>query len=49
VTATAEPAAKQVARFVVIYDAPSDLDAFERHYNEVSMSSDGGRPDVLRY
>lgn len=34
-TATVGPAAKaeQMARFVVMYDPPSDVDAFERHYN----------------
>ena len=30
-TATVDPAPKQMARFVVMYDTPSDVDAFERH------------------
>ena len=30
-TATVDPAANQMARFVVMYDTPSDVDAFERH------------------
>jgi len=36
-TATVDPAAKQMARFVVMYDTPSDVDAFERHYNDVHI------------
>jgi hypothetical protein len=32
-TATADAAAKQTARYVVMYDTPSDVDAFERDYN----------------
>jgi uncharacterized protein (TIGR02118 family) len=28
---------RQMARLVVIYDTPSDLDAFERHYNDVHI------------
>ncbi len=28
-TATVDPAAKQMARFVVMYDTPSDVDAFD--------------------
>ena len=30
-TATVDPSAKQMARFVVMYETPSDVDAFERH------------------
>ena len=30
-TTTVDPAAKPKARFVVMYDTPSDVDAFERH------------------
>ncbi len=30
-TATVDPAPKQMARFVVMYDTPSDVGAFERH------------------
>ncbi|OXM65303.1 EthD family reductase [Amycolatopsis vastitatis] len=25
------------ARFVVLYDTPSDVEAFERHYNDVHI------------
>jgi uncharacterized protein (TIGR02118 family) len=52
-TATVDPAAKQMPRFVVLYDAPSDVDAFERHYTEVHIplakQYPGLRPDVLKY
>jgi hypothetical protein len=34
-TATVDPAAEQMARFVVMYDTPRDIDAFERHYDDV--------------
>lgn len=30
-TAIVDPGAKQMARFVVLYDTPSDIDAFEHH------------------
>ncbi len=36
-TATLDPVGKQMARFVVMYDTPSDVDAFERHYNDVHI------------
>jgi uncharacterized protein (TIGR02118 family) len=36
-TAAVDPAAKQMARFVVMYDTPSDVEAFERHYNDVHI------------
>jgi uncharacterized protein (TIGR02118 family) len=36
-TATVDPAPEQMARFVVMYDTPSDIDAFEHHYNEVHI------------
>ncbi|MEV5570130.1 hypothetical protein AB0L06_08770 [Spirillospora sp. NPDC052269] len=32
-TATVGPAAERTARLVAMYDRPSDVDAFERHYN----------------
>jgi hypothetical protein len=35
--ATVDPAVNQMARFVVMYDTPSDVDAFERHYNDVHI------------
>jgi hypothetical protein len=44
-TATVDPAAKQMARFVVMYDTPSDVDAFERHYNRRGCR---GEPGPLR-
>jgi hypothetical protein len=37
VTAAVDPAVKQMARFVVMYDTPSDVEAFERHYNDVHI------------
>ena len=36
-TATVDPAAEQMARFIVLYDTPSDVDAFKRHYNDVHI------------
>jgi uncharacterized protein (TIGR02118 family) len=36
-TATVNPNAKEKARFVVMYDTPSDLNAFERHCNDVHI------------
>ena len=32
-TVTVDASPKQMARFVVMYDTPSNLAAFERHYN----------------
>jgi uncharacterized protein (TIGR02118 family) len=37
VTGTADAAARPGARFVVLYDTPSDVEAFERHYFEVHL------------
>ncbi|MEU4247651.1 EthD family reductase [Amycolatopsis sp. NPDC026612] len=48
-TATVNPAAKPTARFVVIYDSPSDVDAFERHYNEVHVPLAKQYPGLRRY
>lgn len=48
-TATVDPAAKQVARFVVMYDTPSDVDAFERHYNDVHIPLAKQHPGLHRY
>jgi hypothetical protein len=28
---------KQMARFVVMYDTPSDIEAFERHYRYTTI------------
>jgi uncharacterized protein (TIGR02118 family) len=36
-TTTADPAARPAARFIVMYDVPSDVDAFERHYRDVHL------------
>jgi uncharacterized protein (TIGR02118 family) len=48
-TATADPATEQAARFVVMYDTPSDVDAFERHYNDVHISLANQYPGLRRY
>jgi EthD domain len=48
-TATVDPAAKQMARFVVMYDTPSDVDAFERHYNDVHIPLAKQYPGLRRY
>ncbi|PJI93426.1 EthD family reductase [Luteimicrobium subarcticum] len=34
---TVDPTAAPKARFVVMYDTPSDVEAFERHYTEVHV------------
>jgi uncharacterized protein (TIGR02118 family) len=47
-TATVDPAAKQV-RFVVMYGTPSDVDAFERHYNDVHIPLAKQLPGLRRY
>jgi len=44
-----DPAAKQIARFVVIYDTPSDVHAFERHYNDVHIPLAKQHPGLRRY
>jgi uncharacterized protein (TIGR02118 family) len=49
VTATVDPAAKQTARFIVMYDTPSDVDAFERHYNDVHIPLAKQYPGLRRY
>ena len=48
-TATVDPPAKQTARFVVMYDAPSDVGAFERHYNDVHVLLAKQYPGLRRY
>lgn len=48
-TATVNPAAKQMARFAVMYDAPSDVDAFERHYNDLHIPLAKQYPGLRRY
>jgi uncharacterized protein (TIGR02118 family) len=48
-TGTVDTAAKQRARFVVMYDTPSDVDAFERHYNDVHIPLAKQYPGLRRY
>ncbi|MFI1920391.1 nitroreductase/quinone reductase family protein [Nocardia sp. NPDC020380] len=38
-----------VARFVVMYDVPSDIEAFERHYREVHIPLAKQLPGLRRY
>lgn len=40
---------KQMARFVVMYDPPSDTAAFERHYREVHIPLAKQLPGLRRY
>ena len=37
------------ARFVVLYDTPSDVDAFKRHYNDVNIPLARQYPGLCRY
>ena len=37
------------ARFVVLYDTPSDVEAFERHYNDVHIPLAKQYPGLRRY
>ncbi|MES9539508.1 MULTISPECIES: EthD family reductase [unclassified Actinomadura] len=48
-TAAVEPAAEQTARFVVMYDTPSDIDAFERHYRDVHIPLAKRYPGLRRF
>jgi uncharacterized protein (TIGR02118 family) len=48
-TATVNPAAKQMARFVVMYDIPSDVEAFERHYEGVHIPLARQYPGLRRF
>jgi uncharacterized protein (TIGR02118 family) len=48
-TATAAPGPQQMARFVVMYDTTSDIDAFERHYNDVHIPLAKQYPGLRRY
>jgi uncharacterized protein (TIGR02118 family) len=41
--------AKEMARFVVIYDTPAHVDAFERHYNDVHLPLAKQYPGLRRY
>jgi uncharacterized protein (TIGR02118 family) len=47
--ATVDPAAKQMARYVVMYDTPSDVDAFERDYSDVHIPLAEQYPGLRRY
>jgi uncharacterized protein (TIGR02118 family) len=47
-TGNQEPAATQV-RFVALYDAPSDIDTFERHYNDVHIPLARQLPGLRRH
>jgi uncharacterized protein (TIGR02118 family) len=48
-TAAVDSAAKQMARFVVMYDTPSDVEAFERHYNDVHIPLAKHYPGLRRF
>lgn len=48
-TAAVDPAVKQMARFVVMYDTPSDVEAFERHYNDVHIPLAKQYPGLRRH
>ncbi|MEV6825200.1 EthD family reductase [Amycolatopsis sp. NPDC051102] len=47
-TATTDPATTPV-RFVVLYATPSDIEAFERHYNDVHIPLAKQLPGLRRY
>lgn len=38
-----------MVRFLVLYDVPSDIDEFERHYREVHIPLAKKLPGLLRY
>lgn len=48
-TATVVPAARQMARFVVMYDTPSDAGAFEHHYTDVHIPLAKQLPGLRRF
>ncbi len=48
-TADAQAAAEPTARFLVIYDTPSDVEAFERHYNDVHLPLAKQYPGLRRF
>jgi uncharacterized protein (TIGR02118 family) len=39
----------QVVRFLVLYDEPEDIDAFERHYSEIHIPLAKKLPGLRRY
>jgi uncharacterized protein (TIGR02118 family) len=47
-TATVEPAAGPMARLVVMYDTPSDVEAFERHDDGVHIALAKQYPGLRR-
>jgi uncharacterized protein (TIGR02118 family) len=47
--AEAHQATKQTARFIVMYDTPSDIEAFERHYHQVHIPLAKQLPGLRRY
>jgi uncharacterized protein (TIGR02118 family) len=48
-TETAASGRRQMARFVVMYETPSDIGAFERHYNDVHIPLAKQYPGLRRY
>jgi uncharacterized protein (TIGR02118 family) len=47
--AEAHQTTTQTARFIVMYDTPSDIEAFERHYREVHIPLANQLPGLRRY
>jgi uncharacterized protein (TIGR02118 family) len=48
-SAAAASPAKPMARFLVIYDTPADVEAFERHYDDVHIPLAKQYPGLRRY
>lgn len=48
-TVTSDPVAEPTARFFVMFDTPSDIVAFERHYNDIHMPLAKQLPGLRRY
>lgn len=48
-TVNAPRVTKQIARLVVMYDTPSDMEAFERHYRDVHIPLAKQLPGLRRY
>ncbi|WP_405138128.1 EthD family reductase [Nocardia sp. NBC_01388] len=44
-----DPGVTPRARFVIMYDRPSDVEAFERHYSEVHIPLAKQLPGLRRY
>lgn len=40
---------RQMVRFLVLYDTPQDIDAFERHYRDVHIPLTKKLPGLRRY